>query len=335
MKKQTILHVGLHKTGTSYLQASVFPLFHSYTLLTRPYTQHNFAFNKLQFADDSLYSKKEMEEELGQFGDSNLIISDESFCGKPYVFSFINRSMIAKRFKELFPDAKLILTIRGQQDILLSHYNNWVKGPTRGDRPIERFLWYPYGKNFTYDLQEKTALDRSPLNTLYFNNNKVCLHLDGFLYYELIKTFKDLFDDVNVLLFEDIKTDPQGVLDQIEGILGEKIDREILNTNKQVNPRLGNRGLQTRVFRNRIWNRTGSRFLARIAGKLYGIIARDHSGVDKEKVRELVGDYYHENNRRIIETWPDIGLQRYPKAYGVGQGAPKFKYRSMASASSL
>jgi len=101
--KNVILHVGLHKTASTFFQECVWPQLKTYTQLTRPYTQHNHAFNQLQYADDSLYDKELVIKELDKINAQNLLISDASLTGKPVIFSYINRSLIAKRLKEIFP----------------------------------------------------------------------------------------------------------------------------------------------------------------------------------------------------------------------------------------
>ena len=64
MNKKHYIHIGLHKTGTTFLQNRIFSLFTNLIFLTRPYTQQNNAFNKLQYADDSLYDGDEVQNEL-------------------------------------------------------------------------------------------------------------------------------------------------------------------------------------------------------------------------------------------------------------------------------
>lgn len=60
------IHVGLHKTGSTFLQNKVFPNLEETTYIGRPYTQQNMAFNKLQYADSSLYDKQKILEEINK-----------------------------------------------------------------------------------------------------------------------------------------------------------------------------------------------------------------------------------------------------------------------------
>ena len=128
--KKIFIHVGLHKTASTYLQERIFPLFQNLTLVSRPYTQQNEAFNKLQYASDPLFSSKQFSKELNliQESDNNrkILISDENFSGLPY-YNFINRGIIAKRLSSLIPDAEIILFLRGQESLVRSHYNQAIK----------------------------------------------------------------------------------------------------------------------------------------------------------------------------------------------------------------
>lgn len=151
MSKQ-VIHVGLHKTATTFLQKKIFPSLDNYNLYTRPYTQHNHAFNQLQYADESLYNKKLVENEVEKFPTGNIILSDESFYGKPNLFSHINRTIIAKRLSELFPEATIIIFIRSQIKILLSYYNQYVKGGGVAD--IKDYIWFPKSE-YCFEQYEK------------------------------------------------------------------------------------------------------------------------------------------------------------------------------------
>lgn len=327
MNKDVIIHLGLHKTGTTYLQEMVFPYFPDTYLLTRPYTQHNFAFNKLQYADDTLYDREVVLREIRRIKENRLILSDEAFGGKPMVFSFINRSMIARRFRELFPDAKIILFIRGQKDIIVSHYNNWIQGYYKGNITIQEFLWYP-SHNFTLEMYHQDKDLSGKYETLYFNNNRPYLHLDCFRYYELIRLYKELFDDVHVFLYEDFKKDQRAVISRIEEIVGEKIPSETnIQPRKRVNKSLSPRKMKMRYFKNKLKQFTSNKALLYGFSGLYGLFQNNQKmkGVD-DYVNEVVRDHYCENNRLICEEFPGIGLQNYPDKYftaGVKKKSPE------------
>ena len=310
---KTIIHTGLHKTATTYLQEIVFPRVQGYTYLTRPYTQHNFAFNKLHYADMSLYSHAETVEELKQINSERLLISDESFSGKPIGFGYINRSLIAERLAQVFPEAEIILFIRGQQNIILSQYNMWVKGYIAGDRAVNDFAWYPK-KNYTY--QESLSNTPAGLDTLFWNTNKYYLNLDCYKYYELISLYKNLFRKVHVFLYEDFKNDPNKVIEKIGTILEQKIMIAEEDLETKVNISLGQDSLIKKIHENKVQVITNNKWLKKIL--LFYLNSRDKRFSDpKDYIRDITKNVYENNNRQLIETYPEIGIQNYPDAYNI------------------
>src|SRR5690606_1735922 len=125
-EKRVFLHIGLHKTASTFLQDLLFPSLHGVVYISRPFTILNDHFNCLQYADDSLYDEKEIKLFFEEIDFDKLLISDENFCGKPVSLGYSNRSMIAKRLHSLFPDAEVIIFLRNQLDLLYSLYNQHV-----------------------------------------------------------------------------------------------------------------------------------------------------------------------------------------------------------------
>ena len=70
------IHLRLHKTGSTYLQHSVFPNYRNIHFISRPFTQYNHEFNKLQYADDTMYDRSMMAKTLKHFEGKSMIISD-------------------------------------------------------------------------------------------------------------------------------------------------------------------------------------------------------------------------------------------------------------------
>jgi len=315
---KTIIHVGLHKTATTYLQEIVFPHVKGYTYLTRPYTQHNFAFNKLQYADTSLYNYSETIGELKQINSEKLLISDESLSGKPIGFGYINRSLVAERLAHVFPEAEIILFIRGQQDIILSQYNMWVKGYNSGYRKISDFVWYPK-KNYTY--QDKLSNSPANLNTLFWNTNEFYLNLDCYKYFELISLYKKFFKKVHVFLYEDFKYEPKNVLEKISSILEEKIEIVDEELEKKVNISLAQESLIKKIHENKANIITNNRWLKKLLVTYLNY--RDEKFSDpKAYIGEITKNVYENNNRKLIEEYPEVGIQNYPNEYRTSANRP-------------
>lgn len=307
---KTVIHVGLHKTASTFLQENVWPKLKGFTYLTRPYTQHNHAFNQLQYADDSLYQKELIVRELDKIAPGNLLLSDEAFSGKPIFFSYINRSIITKRLKDLFPDATIIIFIRDQKDIILSHYSSYIKMPF-GTKKIEHFFRKP-GQEYTYqDYLEKPNL--FDLNTLYYNVNDYFIHLDCFLYSRLIDLYFKLFEDVKIFLYEDLKTNQGTVLERLEGILGESIDT--ISPQKK-NTSLSYSDLEKRRIMNQVLSPVSNQRLRRLL--LKGIqMTPPLSNKDlKTVVSDFVGSYYTADNKILKERLHFLDWSKFSGKYG-------------------
>lgn len=312
MKNKTTIHIGLHKTGTTFLQHKIFPKFDECIYLTRPYTQHNHIFNQLQYADDSLFDIENAINFYSQFDNKTLLISDESLTGKPLYFSYINRSIIAQRIKAIFDNPNIVLFIRGQAKILESEYNTYING-WHGQKTAEELFWYPI-KDFTFEeyLENNNQYN---IETLYYNTNGEFIHYDSFKYLELINLYKSLFENVYIFLFENFITEPQNVVKQIEDIVEEKIlGLETIDFNNKVNASVNQLSLEQVRFKNKLdlfpINNTLKSFLL----TFFKVRANKNSS-NKEFYHRMAKKYYRNNNAEVVKKYPEIGLQNYPKQY--------------------
>jgi len=304
-----IIHVGLHKTATTFLQKEVWPQLTSYTYLTRPYTQHNHAFNQLQYADDSLYSKELVAKEIEKIGAGKLLISDESLSGKPIFFSYMNRSMIARRLKELLPSATIVLFIRDQKDIMLSHYSSYIKMPY-GVKGIQEFFWKPQ-ENYTYDnyLSNPDAYD---LDTLYYNTNDYFIHVDSFLYIPLINLYAELFDKVHIFLYEEFKEDKGLVINRLEEITGQKIK---IDSDIKINKSLSYRELEKKRKNNILLAYIKNRYAKKLFKIFFSKMPASSNDDLSVVIAKFIGNYYSEDNKLLKKSYPDLNWDKFPDKY--------------------
>ena len=314
------IHVGLHKTASTFFQTEVFPHFENTICLTRPYTQQSRGFNKLQFADDTVYQPEELKIELEQINkeNKNIIISDECLSGFPQT-NYLNRSLIANRLNKFFPQAEIILFIRGQKNILLSLYNQYVK--MGGTEPIHNYIWLPKEK-YTYEMycsQEKTNYWRK--STRYYNHLTKNINPQHFLYFNLIHLYHKYFSKVHVFLYEDFCQNPQQVITRIQKILRQPLKRNQNNFSK-TNKKLSDRKIEITRYQNIVKPtlKTKNKYLIRLCALLYGSLIEPkkskHSSFSHEEyVARLINNFYREDNQKIIKQYPHIGLQNYPQQY--------------------
>jgi len=307
-----IIHIGIHKTSSTFFQENIFPNVVGFNLLTRPYTQHNHFFNKIQYQDDTLFDIDAVKNYLKNQGYSkqNLILSDESLSGKPLGYSYINRSMIAKRLKKLWPNATIIIFLRDQKDIIKSHYSSYIKMPF-GVKTFEDFLWIP-SKN---DMKKNdNTYDQK---SLYYNSNDFYLHADNFKYSELIKLYKELFSDVKVFLYEDFKKNQQFFLKKIKNELNIEVDHSKIILKNKVNKSLTFKDLMRRRKLNQISLLFKAPLVKKIIINSYKIFP--YPIFYEKKLSDIIklslSGYYTKDNIDLKKLTPEIDWEKFNGVY--------------------
>lgn len=315
--EKVIIHLGLHKTASSFLQDEVFPNTEDYYFLDRRFTQYNSSFNKLLFADESLYDEDSLIKELQKIKTQKLLISDENLSGKPVGFNYINRTIIAKRLKSIFPTAEVVLLLRGQKEMLRATYNMWVKSDQyAGDKCISSFIWKG---DSSYDLTSYENNNEGGMNLLHYNTNEFLLSLDNYDYYSMIKTYKELFDDsCHIIPFESLKEDPKAFLERLELIFESKITIDLKALTKKNNPSLNFNELSNKTLINKV-NKIG---LGKLASKLMYFYLKfiKKQSLNESVYRKELEDslpFYFQSNKKVIKDFPEIGLQNYPENYRI------------------
>lgn len=115
MKQPKIfVHIGLPKTGTTFLQEKVFPKMDINFIC-----KENLAIAKLSSKKVNLISDEDLSHKLDTFG--------------------VNRYEIAYRIHKLFPNAKIIIVFREKEKWLKSIYNQYLKSVYRPYMPFDKF----------------------------------------------------------------------------------------------------------------------------------------------------------------------------------------------------
>lgn len=304
-----IIHIGLHKTGTTYLQRCVFPYLPGYVCLTRPYTQFNRAFNRLQHADDSCYDESELKTELEAFRGSNLIISDEALSGKQITFSDINKSMIARRLANACPDAEILLLLRDQVDNIASQYSSYVK--MGGYLKMSEFIHIPRG-NYTYgDYQKGEGSYPSKTHTPYYDSNKSCIHVDSYKYSNLVELYRSLFSKVHIFLYEDFRKNYDRAFDRMEDVFGCSVSGRI---EKKVNVALSSKRLEARRLANHLRSSQNKYVVRALEFAFYSFTVGRNLNY-RDETREIVGKYFEEDNALLKKSVPQLNWSDFPNYY--------------------
>lgn len=206
--RDVILHIGLHKTATRFLQRAVFhrldtekfavnpePLFSTLRQAARhPGSQGA--------ADEARVAAAEAR---AAADDRTIVVSDPSISGDMYS-SHVDYAQNLALVHELFPDAYVIYFVRQHSDWLQSAYRQaLVKGP---GMPIERFL------NF-YEGAFRPRLARR----VHGVRNVEALTLR---FLEIYRGYADRFGPERVFLFrqEDLRRRPDDVYPRLAEALG-------------------------------------------------------------------------------------------------------------------
>lgn len=201
-----LIHIGYHKTGTTWLQNVLFR-FHPqlemacshqeiYTQLIRP--------NSLDFSikKTSCFFKEAIERIINS--GKTPLISSEILCGSPFNGGRESK-MIADRLVKVFPKAKILIVIRKQENAITSTYKQYIQGGGTGS--LNQFITPPKF-SFSYN---------------WFSP-------EHFFYHRLVKYYLSIFgkSNVKVMFYEDFTKDPLNFCNDILSFIGlPSINKEI------------------------------------------------------------------------------------------------------------
>jgi len=121
-KKQIYLHIGIQRTGTTFLQEEVFPNIKEINFVERKKEIITILMSIEQY-NHEIVSKK-IYSHIQQ-NKINLISEENIYCGYMWTKED-NRFEKIEKIKQFFPNAKIIFGIRGKTDLLLSWYKKYV-----------------------------------------------------------------------------------------------------------------------------------------------------------------------------------------------------------------
>jgi hypothetical protein len=168
MEKKLFIHVGLHKTGTTFLQKQIFP--------NIPNVNYYGPYMNGILIPNFVLNVKVPE-------NKTTIISCEGLSGHPgFSFNECSREEIADRLHSLYPHSKIIIVTRKKERWVDSLYKQYIK----------------MGGTMKYeDWRNENLSDE------FF-------HID-----EYIEYLKTLFDDVLVMDFQLLKSDPDVFIQEL------------------------------------------------------------------------------------------------------------------------
>ncbi|MCZ6775608.1 MAG: sulfotransferase [Ignavibacteria bacterium] len=201
-----LIHIGYHKTATSWLQKFVFQNSNASFIcpVPRSLLAHKLIYpNALDFDSEQCRADLLHETPIEESKSFTMAVSSERLSGNPHSGGYDSKQT-ADRLKQVFPNAKILIVIREQKSMILSVYKQYVR--VGGMCSIADYLQPP----------EKR---RVPL-----------FDLAHFAYDRLIRHYMGLFGAANVLVlpYELFRREPKTFLSSILTFASPGINARIL-----------------------------------------------------------------------------------------------------------
>lgn len=291
--KSAIVHLGYHKTATTWLQAQVFPRATSHDFIPRRTVQEAF------LAPAGLhFSPEQAAQVLGlRERDRPVLLSEENLSGYIHnggLHGFLAPEM-ARRIKAVLPDARIVVFIRNQFDVCRASYAQYVSGGGTWGAP----------RYFETARHVRGALTR-PWKAPAFE-------FEHFEYDRLVAHYDALFgaDRVHVYPYEWLH-DRGALLARLSGDLGLALE-DLPAGDARANRSLGGIGMavmrkvnlftrQSVVNKDRIVDLPGGQVLRHGAKWLVSRLPGLNRGPARlpDRLRQRIAEHYPQSNQRLL-----------------------------------
>ncbi|MCS4119436.1 hypothetical protein [Salinibacter ruber] len=316
--ENTVIHIGLPKTGTKFIQEEVLSESENIFYVGRPFTQEGIAFNMIQYCDDTLYDEPRVRDEIDSLkqraNGRKVVISDEILAGSPQ-YGFRNRSSVARRLQKYFPEAQIIIGLRNQIDLLSSLFRQWSKTQRYGNVLDERFV-HGSGDGLSFD--DWMNGEGWDMSKRYISHDFL-MCIEYFKYSKLFDLYDKLFNEVKVTLFEDFVERRDCFFDTWSEIAGVKSSQIKEKSHKDINPRTGSHK------KNLLINRSKS-LLENIEIRGKNVIVKLLCAILNPFMKETISDDYidglihksgiPEDNKKLTNRGV-VNLERHSQQYFV------------------
>lgn len=222
-------HIGLTKTGTTFLQKELFPKLKGINYVKENEPNLRRLLIKILDKESLIFNSNECKKEVIKYLKPNQanLISNETLSGYPYI-QYRDRVSILDKLHHMFPKAKIIVGIRSQPEMISSFYNQYVQ--MGGVKKPKDFIY-----SWEID-KERPYFDSLDLETLKYS------------YY--LKAIEDKFgrENLYIYVYEDMNKDLIYFVNGMLSFLKEKDEVELSNI--RYNLSLDNKQLKILRFIN-------------------------------------------------------------------------------------
>lgn len=328
MSQKVYFHIGFPKTASTYLQSKVFPYIEEiYFANNEEYI--NKWLGRLRSFDTSYFNNQRNicdKIESGYGENQKILISKEGLVGNPFA-NFSDNTSIAITLKKSFPNAKFLLVIRKQDDLLNSLYSLYLK--FGGRKKIKDFLFY--SKNdFTHS--GLYTLDHRDPALPPIGVSPYCLN-----YYNIVSNYIEIFGkkNIKILPFELLKNNHDNFIEEISYFLEIpdlkiSIDKKPVNSNEMSGnvkfmrfmnrfARIDNNALgfipinKTKhsdfSFSTRIWTTIAPKNFKTIKS-ISTLYNKKSTSLIEENLREEIMKIHHSSNEKLDALY-NLDLKKY------------------------
>jgi hypothetical protein len=162
--RQMLVHAGLHKTGTTWVQQNIFQTgARTYFRYSEDRALLRGTWAQPDYGDfDPVRAREHIIQGLEGAADLPVVLSDEILAGLPFHHRF-GQGIIMERIAQTFPDAKILITVREQTSLIYSAYGHYLRGGHTSS--LDRFLAVPDAK--------KAQVWRSVLDRSYYDYERL------------------------------------------------------------------------------------------------------------------------------------------------------------------
>ena len=286
--KQLVIHIGAPRTGTSFLRKEIFPRLSNVEFTNKQLTQNKTTkyFESIAHygdGDELSFSLSTLADPEKIFSAQKTLISEEHLLWSVYHL-FGNVGSRALLLKRIFPNARIIISIRRQPEFLHSVFSYLNKTKTTPKNPQLKNLWQfvNYAPEIT-DFKIKkllgipsglewTEIDSIfDINSNYFNREARHFISADFSWFRLYQIYEAFFGAENILLLpqEIWAQNPMTGISLLENFLDENVDTTNINFEKKINKNQAD---------NHITEKTSMRF----SSYIQSLVWQDNKALDEE-----------------------------------------------------